>query len=103
MISGVIFQWEQTGGVLLMGYEIFRMMATRAQRKKRDKNGNGSGGGTGSGANKKQNGNKSHNQAQPLCVDLEEEDRDKLILDSKLPTLYLSTRVKSYIFDSCIN
>jgi len=79
--SGVIFQWEQTGGVLLMGYEIFRMMATRAQRKKRDKNGNGSGGGTGSGANKKQNGNKSHNQAQPLCVDLEEEDRDKLILD----------------------
>ena len=47
-----------------MGYEIFRMLATKTQRKKR--------------SGKKANATKSQ-----ACVDLEEEDRDKIILDSK--------------------
>ena len=63
--SAVIFQWEQTGGVLLMGYELFRMLATKTQRKKR----------------KRKQGAPAANQ--PLFIDLEEEDRDKLILDSE--------------------
>lgn len=62
--SGVIFQWEQTGGVLLMGYEIFRMLATKTQRKKR-------------------NGKKA-----ATCVDLEEEDREKIILDSECSNFF---------------
>ena len=58
--SAVIFQWEANGGVLLMGYELFRLLATKTQRKKRKRK-----------------------AQQPLCVDLEEEDRERNLLDSK--------------------
>jgi RAD54-like protein 2 len=58
--SRVIETWQREGGVLLMGYELYRQMAMRKQRKKRV-------------AAKKKNG--------PVCIDIEEEDRDKDMLD----------------------
>ena len=54
----VIFKWKDNGGVLLMGYELFRMLATKKQRRKRKKKAN------------------SH-----ICIDLEEEDLEKSNLE----------------------
>ena len=54
----VVLKWKENGGVLLMGYELFRLLATKKQRKKRKK------------------------KADPhLCIDLEEEDVEKAHLD----------------------
>lgn len=58
--SNIIFEWESTGGVLLIGYELFRMLATKQQRRKR----------------------KKKIEEHP-CIDLEEEDREKSVLNSK--------------------
>jgi RAD54-like protein 2 len=56
----VIFNWKKVGGVLLMGYELYRLLATRTQRKKRK--------------TKKE-------AAGPVYIDIEEEDKEKLILE----------------------
>ena len=56
--SKVIYKWKDEGGVLLMGYELFRMLATKKQRKKRKKKAD------------------SH-----VCIDLEEEDLEKMNLE----------------------
>ena len=54
----VVLKWKETGGVLLMGYELFRLLATKKQRKKRKK------------------------KADPhICIDLEEEDVEKAHLE----------------------
>ena len=54
----VVLKWKQNGGVMLMGYELFRLLATKKQRKKRKK------------------------KADPhLCIDLEEEDVEKAHLE----------------------
>jgi RAD54-like protein 2 len=58
----VILNWKKFGGVLLMGYELYRLLATRTQRKKRK--------------TKKV-------AAGPLFIDIEEEDKEKLMLDGK--------------------
>jgi RAD54-like protein 2 len=54
----IIFRWKEKGGVLLMGYELFRMLATKKQRKKRKKK-----------------------KDPHLCIDLEEEDIEKSNLE----------------------
>ena len=54
--------WKKVGGVLLMGYELYRLLATRTQRKKRK--------------TKKE-------AAGPVCIDIEEEDKEKLMLDGQ--------------------
>ena len=56
--SVVITNWEKEGGVLLMGYEMFRLLAgTKAQQRK-----------------------KKIPKKKPLCIDIEEEDKEKDIL-----------------------
>ena len=57
----IILDWRQKGGVLLMGYELYRQLANRKPRKQRRK--------------KKDMG--------PECIDIEEEDKNKCILDGK--------------------
>jgi len=52
----VIMQWKDEGGVLLIGYELYRQLASKKPRKARKKKG-------------------------PECVDLEEEDNAKILLD----------------------
>ena len=61
VISQIILDWQQKGGVLLMGYELYRQLANRKPRKQRRK--------------KKDTG--------PECIDIEEEDKNKSILDGK--------------------
>jgi len=51
--------WKNEGGVLLMGYELYRLLATKTQRKKR----------------------KSKKNACPLYIDFEEEDKEKTIFE----------------------
>ena len=58
----VIMNWKNVGGVLLMGYELYRLLATRTQRKKRK--------------TKKL-------AAGPLCIDIEEEDKEKFLLEGQ--------------------
>ena len=59
----VISKWKDEGGVLLMGYELFRLLAgTKAQQRKK----------------------KSKAKKKPECVDIEEEDREKDIMVGKL-------------------
>ena len=55
----VIRRWENEGGVLLMGYELYRQLANKKPRKKR----------------KKKN--------EPVCIDIEEEDTNKTLLDGE--------------------
>lgn len=59
--ANVINSWKNDGGVLLMGYELFRLLAgTKAQQRK-----------------------KKINKKKPLCIDIEEEDKEKDILVGK--------------------
>jgi len=55
--AGVIANWKKSGGVLLMGYELYRQLANKKPRKKRQK------------ANSFE------------CVDLEEEDKNRGLLN----------------------
>ena len=58
--SNVILNWKKEGGVLMIGYELFRLLAgTKAQQRKKK-------------APKK-----------PVCIDIEEEDKAKDILIGK--------------------
>jgi RAD54-like protein 2 len=63
MRAKVILQWQDEGGVLLMGYELYRQLANKKPRKPRKKKGSAA---TIDG---------------PECVDVEEEDRTKTLLD----------------------
>ena len=56
--------WQKTGGVLLMGYELYRLLANKKQRKPR-KN---------AAASKKKAGSKKKAQPDFEVVDLEEEE-----------------------------
>lgn len=56
--------WQRSGGVLLMGYELYRLLANKKQRKPR-KN---------AAANKKKAGGKKKGQPEFEVVDLEEEE-----------------------------
>ena len=59
----VITNWRDEGGVLLMGYELFRLLAgTKAQQRKKKI---------------------SKARKKPVCVDIEEEDREKDIMLGK--------------------
>ncbi len=58
----VILNWKKTGGVLLMGYELYRLLATRTQRKKRKTKKVATG---------------------PVCIDIEAEDKEKFMLDGE--------------------
>ncbi len=60
----VIVRWKREGGVLLMGYELYRQLATKKPRKKKHKPKNG-----------------------PECIDLEVEDRNKALLDGESITI----------------
>uniref|UniRef100_A0A0K2TD83 Helicase ARIP4like [Pundamilia nyererei] n=1 Tax=Lepeophtheirus salmonis TaxID=72036 RepID=A0A0K2TD83_LEPSM len=53
----LIENWYSKGGVLLMGYELYRQLANKKPRKKRKRKG-------------------------PECIDIEEEDKEKVTLDS---------------------
>jgi len=55
--ASVIAGWRQDGGVLLMGYELYRQLANKKPRKKRQK------------------------KHEPVCIDIEEEDTNKTLLD----------------------
>jgi RAD54-like protein 2 len=55
--AAVIQAWRRDGGVLLMGYELYRQLANKKTRKPR----------------KQKN--------KPLCIDIEEEDTNKNLLD----------------------
>ena len=55
----VIRSWTASGGVLLMGYELYRQLNNRKRRRCRGK------------------------QAASACIDLEQEDREKLVLDGE--------------------
>ena len=55
--AGVIGAWDRSGGVLLMGYELYRQLANRKPRRRKQKG--------------------------PECIDIEEEDRNKNILNGK--------------------
>lgn len=57
--AAVFLNWKKTGGVLLMGYELYRLLATKTQRKKR----------------------KPKKVTGPVCIDIEEEDKEKSLLD----------------------
>ena len=58
--ANVILNWKRDGGVLMIGYELFRLLAgTKAQQRKKK-------------APKK-----------PVCIDIEEEDKEKDILIGK--------------------
>ena len=60
--AAVISKWRAEGGVLLMGYELFRLLAgTKAQQKK-----------------------KKANKKKPVCIDIEEEDKEKDIIVGKI-------------------
>ena len=52
-------EWRRVGGVLLMGYELYRQLANKKPRKRK--------------AKKK--------AAGPECIDIEEEDKTKCLLD----------------------
>lgn len=57
--SSVIMNWQKDGGVLLIGYELFRLLAgTKAQQRKK----------------------KAPPKKKPVCIDIEEEDREKDLL-----------------------
>ena len=59
--SVVITNWWDEGGVLLMGYEMFRLLAgTKAQQRK-----------------------KKVSKKKPVCIDIEEEDKEKDIMVGK--------------------
>ena len=58
----VIEEWRRDGGVLLMGYELYRQLANKRQRKKKR-----------TAAARRNN--------DPECIDIEEEDRAKDMLD----------------------
>ena len=62
--AGVIGNWKKSGGVLLMGYELYRQLANKKPRKKRQK------------ANSFE------------CVDLEEEDKNRGLLNGEQDCLY---------------
>jgi hypothetical protein len=53
--------------VLLMGYELYRLLATRTQRKKR-----------------------KLKKLGPLCIDIEEEDKEKIMLEGERVFLIVS-------------
>ena len=56
----VIQSWKNDGGVLLMGYELFRLLAgTKAQQRKKPK---------------------AKPKKKPLCIDIEEEDKEKDVM-----------------------
>lgn len=57
-----------------MGYELYRLLATRTQRKKRK--------------TKKE-------AAGPVCIDIEEEDKEKLMLDGQYLSLLRLKRINS--------
>ena len=58
--SAVIANWNTEGGVLLIGYELFRLLAgTKAQQRKKK------------------------TPKKPVCIDIEEEDKEKDILVGK--------------------
>ena len=57
--ASVIAGWRQDGGVLLMGYELYRQLANKKPRKKRQK------------------------KHEPVCIDIEEEDTNKTLLDGE--------------------
>jgi RAD54-like protein 2 len=54
--------WKSQGGVLLIGYELYRLLATKTQRKKR----------------------KSKKNSSSLYIDFEEEDKEKTIFEGKV-------------------
>ncbi len=62
MRSKAILGWRREGGVLLMGYELYRQLANKKTRKKK----------------KRKN--------EPEYIDIEEEDKTKSILDGQLKT-----------------
>jgi len=66
MRSRVILQWKDEGGVLLMGYELYRQLANKKPRRPRKKKG------------PVVNDNRSE------CADIEGNDRTKILLDRKL-------------------
>ncbi|XP_074644107.1 helicase ARIP4-like [Tubulanus polymorphus] len=62
----VVDKWQRQGGVLLMGYEMYRLLATRKPQKPR----------------------KPKKNAGPIVIDLEEEDRNKeLAIDMQVALL----------------
>lgn len=54
----MIAAWWKEGGVLMMGYELYRLLANKTQKKK-----------------------KRRKNAGPEVVDIDEEDRDKQLLE----------------------
>lgn len=72
--SKVIIQWQKEGGVLLMGYELYRQLANKRPRKRK----------------KKVKG--------PECIDLEAEDQTKLLLDGRSRFRALIAILSSFIF-----
>lgn len=57
----IIMEWYDGGGALLMGYELYRQLANKKPSKKKK--------------------TKKQRPVGPECIDIEEEDREKSLLD----------------------
>ncbi|CAF0776750.1 unnamed protein product [Didymodactylos carnosus] len=83
----IIQNWSVNGGVLILGYEMFRLMVTRKGANAR-------------GTNKKKRNNNLHIQ-QPVFVDLEEEKNVDALNDVRnallSPDLIICHRIKNHL------